>query len=89
MVNREHRRVRQAARLPTFQFTDWHHHVVTTRAKQKIATLQAVKAMGWSSPKMLKVYLELAGGDVADAFGTGRQGQPDNVVELKIKGKKQ
>jgi hypothetical protein len=47
------------------------HHAATTWAKSGIPVQQGVRAMGWSSPAILKVYVDLAERDVAAAFGLG------------------
>jgi integrase len=63
-VNIIHRKVRDAAGIE-FWFRDWRHHAATTWAKAGIPVQQGVRAMGRSSPAMLKVYVDLAERDVA------------------------
>jgi hypothetical protein len=65
-VSRQHhyRKVCAAAGIE-FWFRDWRHHAATTWAKAGIPVQQGVRAMGRSSPAMLKVYVDLAERDVA------------------------
>ena len=71
-VNRAHREVCKVAGIANFQFRDFRHVAATAWARAGIAPQQACKAMGWSSPAMLKVYVDLAEKDVAAAFGLGQ-----------------